>query len=349
VSSNTIQRRENMAPTATLARSEGNFAHIVSLDGLRGIAIMLVVTGHYSSGRLPEGLITNIFSPFAVGGVILFFMLSGFLIERNLNRRLDIVSYSLRRLFRIIPAYWVSIFSLLVVSKIVPESQSYSAQEVLVNALLLQDVFKVTLMNAAFWTLLIEWKFYVAAPVVTRAGDAAVRTVPYVLMAMNAGVYWWRGEASNLLTYIIFCFVGMNFGPWRRGQQSTRAIILLVTFSALAMGVFAVYNRVGMVFFVLLNGGLLIAALSLKVSFFRNPILGFVGAVSYSWYLYHGGIGYPILAILESKAFGISPWVSVATAAFATLAMACASYWLIERSGIAIGRILEQRWASRHR
>jgi peptidoglycan/LPS O-acetylase OafA/YrhL len=69
-------------------------------------------------------------------------------------------------------------------------------------------------------------------------------------------------------------------------------------------------------------------------------VLGFVGAISYSWYLYHGGIGYPLMAKLDGL---MPPLVSTVIAAVVTFLVAWLSYRLIEQPGISLGRMLEKR------
>jgi len=325
--------------TIVATASSREASHIDALDALRGLAILLVVVGHYAPERLAYGLAADILRPWAQGGVILFFLLSGFLIENNLFRHRDPVAYGLRRIFRIAPAYWVSILCFLAIDRLALGDNSYSLSEVIVNAALLQDVFKVVLINAAFWTLLIEAKFYVVAPVIVRAGDTAIRVLPYLTMALNAVIFARRGEASNLLLYITVCFVGMNFGLWHRGGLSAWALAALCSCAALSMAFIAPYFTIGMTVFTGVNSALLAYALMYGL---RLPGFAFLGAISYSWYLYHGGLGYPMMAAMEAT--GVAGWAAAGITAMVTMMTAWLSYRLIERPGIALGRGLERRW-----
>ena len=72
------------------------------------------------------------------------------------------------------------------------------------------------------------------------------------------------------------------------------------------------------------------------------PALAFIGAVSYSWYLYHGGLGYPLMDGLEVK-FLVPPFVSTLIAAAVTFVVAWLSYRVVEQPGIRLGRTLERR------
>lgn len=92
------------------------------LDGLRGIAIAMVLVSHIWIvqlwGGLPLGYWQNVLLHLSIRGVDLFFVLSGFLIGGILidnvrSPKLFGVFY-LRRIFRIIPAYWLLIITFVV-------------------------------------------------------------------------------------------------------------------------------------------------------------------------------------------------------------------------------------------
>src|SRR5712672_2069149 len=96
---------------------------ILQLDGLRGMAVILVVLYHYSLDLvLPTGsFLTYLKIPFRMGwcGVDLFFVLSGFLIGGILLDARESPKYFqvfyMRRVHRILPIYylWVSLFVVL--------------------------------------------------------------------------------------------------------------------------------------------------------------------------------------------------------------------------------------------
>ena len=81
--------------------------NLANLDVLRGVAIISVLIGHAwpTALSVPKSL-TLFFGQF---GVILFFFLSGFLMDRTYAERPQLLPFAIRRLFRILPMYWVSI------------------------------------------------------------------------------------------------------------------------------------------------------------------------------------------------------------------------------------------------
>jgi hypothetical protein len=54
-----------------------------ALDALRGIAILLVIVSHFFPGNVPYAVVISLYC--GKCGVILFFFLSGFLMDRTLD------------------------------------------------------------------------------------------------------------------------------------------------------------------------------------------------------------------------------------------------------------------------
>ncbi len=153
---------------------------IKSLDGLRGIAIILVLFRHaikpFYSEVDPELTIAgwDPMVPFLNGwiGVDLFFVLSGFLVTYHLLKRAagnvtfeTIRDYLVKRFFRIVPAYYV--FLLIVISGVIPYYDllrpNQLGKQLVTHLLFLQDYYGAGLVGA-FWSLGVEEKFYFAAP-----------------------------------------------------------------------------------------------------------------------------------------------------------------------------------------
>jgi peptidoglycan/LPS O-acetylase OafA/YrhL len=153
---------------------------IAPLDGLRGLAILLVLWHHlYLAGIISHldvgpGWLMD-FSAFAASGVFLFFALSGFLLFLPYARALvadqpwpDVRRFYIRRLLRIFPVYMVAVFVLLILGNgfAFPAPVATS----LLAGTLLYDWYPtafsvLTAINPPFWTLTIEWQFYLVLPV----------------------------------------------------------------------------------------------------------------------------------------------------------------------------------------
>src|SRR5688572_11832301 len=86
--------------------------HVAALDGLRGIAILLVLLNHFTAAARLEHLPAPLASVVHAGwiGVDLFFVLSGYLITGILADTVDdaryFVNFYVRRALRIFPLYY---------------------------------------------------------------------------------------------------------------------------------------------------------------------------------------------------------------------------------------------------
>lgn len=154
---------------------------IPGLDGLRGIAILLVLVRHGTVAATGQhetfdGWLTwNPLTPLLNGwvGVDLFFVLSGFLITHHLlanwPERVSVGffgRYWLKRVLRTFPAYYATLF--VVAFGLFPFYEHTARDfwaELVSHVLFLQD-YTGSNFVVAFWSLGVEEKFYLVAPFV---------------------------------------------------------------------------------------------------------------------------------------------------------------------------------------
>lgn len=171
---------------------------IPELDGLRGLAIILVVLRHsvvpYWGGEQPllpvPGWDAATFMVNGWIGVDLFFVLSGFLISFHIMRMGERISgpwpwrpYFAKRVLRIVPAYYATLF--LVVLGAFPLYQvgwEYDAVTVGYHLLFFQDYLPASII-VAFWSLAVEEKFYIIAPFIVL-GIARMRKLTWRVTSM---------------------------------------------------------------------------------------------------------------------------------------------------------------------
>src|SRR4051812_36414361 len=108
---------ETNDPLQTVTRDESR-KHFDGLDGLRGIAILLVLAHHFFDGANSTNPIATVFlNACRAGwcGVDLFFVLSGFLITGILyDTKQDpnfFKNFYMRRFLRIFPLYYAVLFT----------------------------------------------------------------------------------------------------------------------------------------------------------------------------------------------------------------------------------------------
>jgi peptidoglycan/LPS O-acetylase OafA/YrhL len=296
--------------------------HIPALDGIRGIAVLMVIAYHLI--------------PFPLGwmGVDLFFVLSGFLITSILIDTKDAPNYFsnfiIKRSLRIFPLYFGVL--ILYFSPFVAFKGLVLAKDAFPYLLYLQNI-KFTISNSwptnylyplnHFWSLAIEEQFYVIFPFIV-----------YVTPFKNLGKLCLGIVSIAILSRLYFIFQSNQVGPYA---------FTVCRADALALGAYAAYyvrrrnyiysillvcatmiiivqislNRnftdliyqsfgytVNSIFFALL----LIASLSRDfklASIFRSPVLRHVGKYSYGLYIFHH-IYYTQLEYLLPKYFNFS-------------------------------------------
>ncbi|NMO18891.1 acyltransferase [Pyxidicoccus fallax] len=187
-----------MSPAAPLPHASVH--HAPGLDTLRVLAIALVFVFHYPGDGAPEWFAS--IARFGWTGVDLFFVLSGFLVSRQLlaplaaGERPDLRAFCLRRFLRVLPAYW----GVLAVYALLPSVRERPDMPPLWSYLTFTQNFG--LEGGAFshaWSLCIEEHFYVALPLLVLALSGRVRwrgVVALVLGIIALGVVvrmslWW--------------------------------------------------------------------------------------------------------------------------------------------------------------
>lgn len=144
--------------------------HMPQLDVLRGLAIALVLFYHgfsWTQERQPERW-ADLFSrttTFGWLGVNLFFILSGFLITGILVDTKDRPDYFsnfyIRRVLRILPAYWLTIV-VLVLAGMLSKGGVLTSLTFLAN----YTVIPAAKTYSPFWSLSVEEQFYLFWPVI---------------------------------------------------------------------------------------------------------------------------------------------------------------------------------------
>lgn len=158
-----------------------------SLDGLRGLAILLVAWCHtdfFLSSNTHVWHVEHVFGGAAWSGVILFFTLSGFLLFLPFARAIiagerwpSTIHFYLRRALRILPAYYMLVPALLLVPVIFKYGLAldrFDPIHALLGLTLLYDVpggayEVIKRFDSPLWSLTLEWQFYIILPLLALA------------------------------------------------------------------------------------------------------------------------------------------------------------------------------------
>lgn len=297
-------------------------ARVASFDALRGAAILLVMAAHWGIGFIgASGVIA-----LANAGVILFFLLSGMLIERNLARGDSAGVFLIRRAARIFPVYWFSILAV---------AAMYGATwtQVLSNATLTAPLTGATRMQGVYWTLYIEAAFYCLAPFVARRAALSLAMIAAVIGGAVALFAFQGSIGSGAFYYLAFCLCGVLIGRWLRGALPA-SVALVATIAVVCCA--AIVMPTGLLVAIPAALSTLVLVVAVKLDF-ESKALSFVGLISYSLYLLH------IVIYNAIVAFEPSLLAATVISTIASFAICWLTWRLIEAPAIAIGHRIAKR------
>jgi len=210
------------------------------LEAVRGGAAFYVFLGHFIIGSFTDNAQAFlIFFKFGQEAVILFFLMSGFVIELSYKRKtISFLTYLKKRFFRIYPLFLISI--LLVFGHKILTGLPLQIKTLFGNLLMLQDIEALkpgtivgTYGNSALWSLSYEWWFYMLfIPISRFKNKNSLALIVVVLSTLIYYIYpiqlfrwlmyfgiWWSGviladlylnkelKIKHILTRIIFPFL----------------------------------------------------------------------------------------------------------------------------------------------
>ncbi len=234
-----------------------------SLDGVRGVAILLVLWFHaHYPAPIPTRFDTLVYASSAYGwaGVDLFFVLSGFLITRILIASCESPRYYsafyARRVLRIFPLYYAALLLWHVLGPIVAhrtaaEIAQYHREEpwlwaYLANVRQALNPGATALDTTHFWSLSVEEQFYLVWPLVVRRAPprhlGAVCVVGFAMVVLTrAGLRLGGVNVAAIYTLLPTradgLLVGAALAVWMRGSYDPARWRVRAWGVALASGV----------------------------------------------------------------------------------------------------------------
>lgn len=300
---------------------------IAELDGLRGLAILMIISFHYLNNQLIQslnewGILLSKVTSFGWIGVDLFFVLSGFLIGtiliRNKGSENYFSSFYLRRLVRIIPNYFLLMIIFMVIIIVPWFANNYFLTGNNVIPLwsyfaMLHNFYMAHLANlgndamSVTWSIGIEEQFYILFPIIVYF--LKDHWLPIVLgVAIVSASFLRDGYQSWIPPYVLLpCRMdAISLGAivaWVNQRSDLKALAkkyFWLLFACLLADLmicgflFVKFNDLGIVKNTLFAIGfavMLVFALTYSDSWYgkmlRTKILVWVGAISYSLYLFH--------------------------------------------------------------
>lgn len=336
---------------------------IKTLDGFRGLAIILVMGYHYLH-----------FFSFGWVGVDLFFVLSGFLITGKLLESLGsnhyFRSFYLKRILRIVPLYYFILFLFfLLIPLLLPSFVSVSFKD-----LLQQQVYYWTFTDNVYdaakgwplnvilihcWSLACEMQFYLVWPFVIWVFYKKENGLVIVLLFFFIAAFLFRYLGQSLFPFndiyrytLLPCRIdafsaGALLYIFLRRHKIvsyktklfftaliTLAVILIIMFVKqtswhFSEGIVRQYGfTLNAVFWTALMG----FALAAGKTIFSNNVITRLGKYSYGMYLFHLPV-FIIIARLPvfNNGNGSTAWLTAAAAFIITYGCSFTSYHLLEK------------------
>lgn len=184
-------------------------ARIGGLDALRGLAALAVFVCHLAAYWPALDLPRLFISATQVGahGVDVFVVLSGFVLMLPLVRTggsLNTRQFYGRRMWRILPAYWVALTfaSVLAAGPLWDQvvAERATLWDIVVHAFALQTVFVPTLgsINGSLWSISLEILLYLFFPLLVVLLHRIGRTALVLGAAALSFVAWWVGTIVHV-------------------------------------------------------------------------------------------------------------------------------------------------------
>lgn len=349
---------------ATTAQPTSSAGRLSALDGLRGLAILLVLVYHYTvrwtapedpANHLPAAEVFSglpVVGQFGWAGVSLFFMISGFVIHMTLERSRGVIDFAIRRFARLWPPLVVGC-SLTAGFLLAfgpadwkPTWFEYGFSILFIPPALVGEAIGregvYSWVDGVYWTLFVEVRFYALAALIWWLSPRRFLPVIVGFSVVGLVAYTAAASVSPLLAQVVDLFTFAREAPyfafgalahaWYRGARGPVLSAGLIICGALTFAVAGLSAT---------RLGLNLAALALVCWVFladgrgmgvlAKGTMPFVGRVSYSLYLLHQMIGVTLLIRLTEAGLSIGPAIVVVTGLM--LAASWLHFRLVEERG----------------
>jgi peptidoglycan/LPS O-acetylase OafA/YrhL len=342
-----------MSVAAAAGSTSGRIAY---LDGHRGVAILMVALFHAYvrwPDIVPYGSRYSDFALFRYGwlGVDLFFMISGFVILMTLEKCATARIFLYRRWLRLFPG-------MLLCALLIFLTAGYFHERPLGNAPALSLLPALTFiepawwshvvrmeikpLEGAFWSLFVEFKFYVfAALLFFWGGRHALIAALLAAFALAIGIEWlddYTESAYVSLAYEVVDQLSFRYCAWFAAgaafyvysRTASKAWFAGATAIAIASCIGSWGLQGATVAAIVVS--LLFAASTASAAIqavLRNRVLQFFGFVSYPLYLLHQNIMIAMVAKMGIASFTVPMYLYPLLA----LAMIAFTAWIVAKYG----------------
>lgn len=353
-------------------------ARLSNIDGLRAIAALSVFVQHFMGDvSRADGATAGALYPFVYGslnmldlgrfGVVLFFLISGFVIPFSIGGEMPLRRFAISRVFRLYPVFWLALVLLGLIAW--SAGTPFSLITVVANITMAPQLLGQGWMSGIYWTLFIELVFYIMA-----AGLFATRSLnnPVVIVVIAVGLVTSAALPAVIRTYLGIglpvSYLGLHLSFLFSGLLLRLAFVEGRKYAGLCAAYLLVYQMLGVLAvadfslargdgFILIGtlpvvaGYLLAIAVFIAAIKFNGPqssVLAWLGRISYSIYLFHWIVNYVVFGVLPPTG-GWRDIFTLAVCAVATIGFSYLTFRFVEKPSIAAGRYVAGRLQSTRR
>ena len=338
------------------AQSPLQLTYRPDIDGLRAMAVLMVVINHVGMGWAPGGFV----------GVDVFFVISGFLITRQILERktgegFGYKAFYIRRARRLLPALFVMMAATLAVGYVLltPSDYSQLAASTLSGLGMSSNLFFWKATGGYFspgasafpllhvWSLSVEEQFYLIWPILVLA-LARFRHGLFIAVVLGGLSFAWAqygaAQGSQGAYFLLPARAGefmigglLVLAPWPPGAKPNGPAaslagllgLALIAGSVVLLDEHAVFPGL-LALAPCLGAALILAAPrigpGLAGRLLSQPPLVGIGRISYSVYLWH----WPLVSYLRLSRVTITPMIGLGVLVL-SLALGAVSWRLLER------------------
>ncbi len=327
--------------------------HNYTIDALRFIAALMVVLFHLNQHIAPMENWYRHLAVYGSLGVAIFFVVSGYCIALSAYNSANFRDFLCRRLFRIFPAYWVSLVVVLC---------AVGFQKLYLGVNSVTTLPKDTLSVLGIITLF-------------TAPFNNIKTINWVYWSLTCELLFYCSVTVMLIfnkVKLIYLLTGFSLLAALAPAQHTGSLFFLDQWPAFGLGtsIFYLFNisdrpsvwlcacMLAINMFGLLNSSVnhldyklicvITSAVIVMGNYYRTvpSFLASLGRYSYSVYLIHVPVGVYVLALFESRGIQNNPLLNLAfdlTVYLVVTGLAWAMYNYVEVPAIASGRTFAQK------